>query len=231
MNMSRGLCDSPADLRTPIMPIAPQEHSATIDAVLFDVYGTLCNVGRRKHPFLKLAKLSPDPRAALEMVMTRRMTLEDMANHVHAGADMLASLERDLQIELASIRLFPDADKTLRVLAARGVKIGLVSNLTSPYAQPALDCLPITPTTCIWSFESGWLKPDSRMFERACDELRVDVQHTVMVGDSLAGDYAGANSAGIRAVLIDRSASRHQGITSIGSLELLLRTIHAPGKQ
>ncbi|WP_150591462.1 HAD family hydrolase [Pandoraea eparura] len=206
------------------------KRSTRIDAVLLDVYGTVCNVGERKRPFLKLAKLSRDPRMAIKMAMTRRMTIEDMATYVDASAITLEQVKRELQIELASISLFPDADTTLRCLRAGGIKIGLLSNLASPYAEPALDCLPIRPTACIWSFESGLLKPDSRIFELACEELAVDVRHTVMVGDSRACDYAGANSVGMRSVLLDRSGARHLGIDSINSLDLLLPIIHTTGK-
>lgn len=201
-----------------------------VDAVLFDVFGTLCNVVERRRPFLKLAKLSQDPRGAIEAAMTRHMTIEDMATYVNASATTLKRVKSELQVELANIRLFPDADTTLRCLSEGGIKIGLLSNLASPYAEPALDCLPIRPTTRIWSFESGLLKPNARMFALACEELAVDVQHTLMVGDSRACDYAGANSVGMRAVLVDRSGTRHFGIDCISSLEQLLPTIHATGK-
>ncbi|WP_371328776.1 HAD hydrolase-like protein [Pandoraea sp. PE-S2R-1] len=90
--------------------------------------------------------------------------------------------------------------------------------------------MPIRPTPRIWSFESGLLKPNARMCTLACEELAVDVQHTLMVGDSRACDYEVATSVGIPAALVDRSGTRHFGIDCISSLKQLLPTIHATGK-
>ena len=49
------------------------------------------------------------------------------------------------------------------------------------------------------------MKPHPSIFESALDRLGVEASRSVMVGDSYTHDIAGAQSAGMRGVLVHRS--------------------------
>jgi putative hydrolase of the HAD superfamily len=58
--------------------------------------------------------------------------------------------------------------------------------------------------TIIISGDHGFGKPDARIFQLALERLRVAAHETVMIGDSLNRDVAGARDAGIRTIWINR---------------------------
>jgi putative hydrolase of the HAD superfamily len=55
------------------------------------------------------------------------------------------------------------------------------------------------------SAEVGFGKPDPRIFQAAVDAIGATATAAVMIGDSLSRDVAGAHSAGLRAIWIDRA--------------------------
>lgn len=102
--------------------------------------------------------------------------------------------------------LYEDVPDVLRVLAARGVRIGLISNthrcLTAFQTHFELEGL---ITAAISSSEHGYMKPHPSIFEKALQLLNVEPDEAVMVGDSLRQDIDGARRVGMRAVLVKRS--------------------------
>jgi putative hydrolase of the HAD superfamily len=69
----------------------------------------------------------------------------------------------------------------------------------------------------VTSARAGAAKPDPAIFEVALQEVRCSAENALFVGDSPETDIAGARSAGLRAVLIDRSAT----IGDSGDVEVL----------
>jgi len=53
-----------------------------------------------------------------------------------------------------------------------------------------------------FSADAGWRKPSPRIFRRALADLGVEAEATVMVGDRVDEDIAGARAAGLRTVLL-----------------------------
>jgi putative hydrolase of the HAD superfamily len=102
--------------------------------------------------------------------------------------------------------LYDDVAPALRALAARGFKVGLISNshrsLDSFQQHFELDGL---IAGAVSSSEHGYLKPHPSIFRAAMTLLDVAPGQSVMVGDSLPHDIAGARQAGMRAVLVHRS--------------------------
>jgi putative hydrolase of the HAD superfamily len=100
--------------------------------------------------------------------------------------------------------LHPDAVDTLQWLRERGYRIGSVTNrgLGGNVFREELrhhrvfDLFEVFSISC----EVGYLKPHPRIFEHALDALGVAAADTVMVGDSLRADVAGAKSLGMTAV-------------------------------
>ena len=102
--------------------------------------------------------------------------------------------------------LYDDVASTLRALAARGVKLGLISNshrsLASFEEHFELDGL---IDAAISSSEHGYLKPHPSIFEAALRLAGVRAEESVMVGDSLPHDIEGARRVGMRGVLVHRA--------------------------
>jgi putative hydrolase of the HAD superfamily len=102
--------------------------------------------------------------------------------------------------------LYDDVTPVLRELAARGIKVGLISNshrcLASFQQHFELHGL---IAAALSSSEHGYLKPHPSIFESALKLLDVSASESVMVGDSLAHDIEGARRVGMRGILVQRS--------------------------
>lgn len=101
--------------------------------------------------------------------------------------------------------LYEDVPDVMRELHARGVTIGLISNtqrcLTSFQSHFALDGL---FSVTVSSAEHGYMKPHPSIFEAALRQACVTAAESVMVGDSVQHDIAGARQIGMRAILVAR---------------------------
>ena len=96
---------------------------------------------------------------------------------------------------------YPDALPTLTALYAAGIKVAVVSNIGFDI-RPLLDAWGLSPfcEAVVLSYEVGCLKPDPKIFWRACSALGVPPERALMVGDTPAD--AGAVSAGCSALII-----------------------------
>ena len=100
--------------------------------------------------------------------------------------------------------LFPDVLPTLEWLRARGYRIGSVTNRSlggEPFREEMrdhglLDYFEVLSISC----DVGYMKPHPRIFRHALESLGVAPEETVMVGDSLRADVAGAQALGMMAV-------------------------------
>jgi putative hydrolase of the HAD superfamily len=102
--------------------------------------------------------------------------------------------------------LYDDVSAVLTELAARGLKLGLISNshrcLSSFQQHFELDGL---IAAAVSSSEHGYMKPHPSIFEAALTLAGVSAEESMMVGDSLSHDIDGARRVGMRGVLVHRS--------------------------
>jgi putative hydrolase of the HAD superfamily len=105
-------------------------------------------------------------------------------------------------------RIYEDVIPTLDALAARGLRLGIISNWDERL-RPLLDRLKLAGyfEAIIVSREVGSPKPSRCIFEQA-------ILH---VGDSLAMDVRGARAAGLQAVLVHRTG----GVRRAGRIKSL----------
>lgn len=128
----------------------------------------------------------------------------------------------------------PDALATLARLRALGLRTALVSNCipevpllwpATPYAE-AID-------VPLFSCEEGLTKPDSAIYLRACERLRVDPTDCMYVGDGAQGELTGAQRVGMRVLLIttpgrpapelsEQESWRGESIDALGELPGLI---------
>lgn len=113
-------------------------------------------------------------------------------------SERLYARERDPDTWL----LYPDAVPVLDALAARRVRLGIVSDTGWDYAEVLRrNGIYERFGTIVMSFEHGAVKPDRRLFEQACAELGCPPSETLMVGDNAVPD-GGAILAGLTVLLL-----------------------------
>ena len=116
-----------------------------------------------------------------------------------------AALEPALLASL-QFRLLPSVAALLGAMRETGLKLAVVSNWDVSLGEvlerlgvaKLLDCV-------VTSAEVGAAKPDPAVFRRALELLELRPEEVVHVGDSPRLDLAGAEAAGIRAILIETS--------------------------
>jgi putative hydrolase of the HAD superfamily len=104
-------------------------------------------------------------------------------------------------------RLFDDAPALLSSAKAAGLSLALVTNAASDTQRDKLRALALEDAfdAVVISAEVGVAKPDERVFQLALRSLGVEPQDAWHVGDNLATDVAGARSAGLTAVWLNRN--------------------------
>jgi putative hydrolase of the HAD superfamily len=113
-----------------------------------------------------------------------------------------------------------------------GVRIAVVSNwdcsLPDVLAEVGLGG---AVDATVVSAEVGVTKPDPGIFEIALERLRRQPGEALMVGDSLETDVAGAQAAGIPAVLLDRvgTAPPGAGVEKVESLSDVVSLVAPSG--
>lgn len=99
------------------------------------------------------------------------------------------------------------ARAVLEGLRARGLKLGVISNTLQPGSamDATLARIGIRDlfSACLYSSEVGFAKPHPVIFRAALDALDARPERSVHVGDRLQADIAGAQAAGMRAILIE----------------------------
>ncbi len=102
-------------------------------------------------------------------------------------------------------KVFPETMSTLENLATRGIRLAVISNWDRrlPDILRSLEIFEIFETVTVSSIE-GVEKPSSEIFHRTIERMGISADEVIHVGDSPLEDYAGAETAGLGAALIDR---------------------------
>lgn len=202
-----------------------------VQAILFDVYGTLFDIGDRRAPYRQLLQLGVRQgrnagKADAGLLMRRPVGLEKAAAllEISLTRAQLVHLEDELAMELASVRPFADVVPALRALRENGFKIGLCSNLGQDYAAPVLAQLPFELDAYAWSFEAGAIKPEPAIYAHACRQLACVPGNVLMVGDTRKADVDGPRAFGMQALLLDRKQCG-SSVESISGLSALCATL------
>ena len=203
--------------------------SPAIQAVFFDVDFTLIypgpmfqGVGYResceRHGIaVDEARYDAAVRAALASLDHEQVVYDDeifirytrrIIEGMGGSGDRVDACAREMYLEWASchhFHLYDEAEAVLRELAARQLKIGLISN-----SHRSMDefvehfRLQGLVAAAVSSADHGFLKPHPSIFEAALSQAGVAARASLMVGDSLAHDVEGARAVGMRGVLLHR---------------------------
>jgi putative hydrolase of the HAD superfamily len=137
-------------------------------------------------------------RTEVVRIALEKMGCSDEKMAAAIAADYSSLIDRSLDY-------FPDAEKTLRQLMKKGVKLALLTNGAGEAQQEKINRFGFSryfPVRLIEG-ELGFGKPDRRVFEQALRILDIKSQQAWMVGDDLKRDIAGAQQAGIYAIWCD----------------------------
>lgn len=175
-----------------------------IRAICFDGFGTLVDIAGKRRPFKSLLGDDAAPDAVLR-TLTRPTSLRDLARDMSFAPDeeSLSAIEAWLEAELASTRLRRGMDVLWEALRRIGLRVGVCSNLASPYENALLGCLPRVPDALVLSFRVGLMKPQAEIYQLVCAQLRLDPEQVLFVGDRLEEDVLGPQRAGLLAMHID----------------------------
>ncbi len=209
-------------------------------AIIFDFYDTL--VFRDEATTLAarraIADLIDVPLAQLSEVWRRhrneRMlgaiaTLEEHLRVVSAelGRELTpaqiaeaARLERDGQRR--SVHPYPEARRVLTELRRRGFQLGLLTNTSDVAAEPVWGLgIGHLCDAVVLSHEVGILKPDPRIYQLACERLRVRPAECAFVADGGFGELDAAHELGMLAVRVDQAGqSKDYGTSNYADVTL-----------
>jgi len=117
--------------------------------------------------------------------------------------------------------LFDDVEPALELLKARGVIMGVISNLRQDRDQVSKE-LGLDKYLSFWvtSEEVKATKPHAPIFRAAIEKSGVPPGESVHVGDQYKSDVLGARAAGIIPVLLDRDGW-HPGVGDCARIEKL----------
>lgn len=207
---------------------------SAVEAVVFDAFGTIVRIGHRFDPYLELFRearrqgVSIVPRMS-DVAMTLNLSFDELASHLRIDLTPLKRerLNRDLQLELASVQAFPDAHAAVHMLQSSGIKVGVCSNLAAPYGPKIRELFPRMDGYA-FSYELGVTKPEPSIYQAVCSQMNVEPGHyfsqekgrVVMIGDSRRFDQDGARAVRVMGILLDRS-----GRTPIRDLEQLAKIV------
>lgn len=111
-------------------------------------------------------------------------------------------------LSMRHFELFPETLEALDSLHHR-FRLGLVTDAQPLFVSSEIDMVGLRPyfDVIVVSGESGFHKPDTRLFEKALEGLNVGPSDAAFVGDSVSRDICGAEQAGLNTVLLDRDLS------------------------
>lgn len=175
-----------------------------IQAVCFDGFGTLVEIGDKRRPFKALLGDAPSSDTVAK-VLTTTASLRDIARHLAIGLDdtKLALLEEELAAECNSTRLRPGIETIWQTLQRLGLKVAVCSNLAMQYGDALVGCLPKAPDALVLSFEVGLMKPQAEIYRLVCRQLSLEPDQVLFVGDSLEADVHGPQAAGLFGMHVD----------------------------
>ena len=116
------------------------------------------------------------------------------------------------RISLIYLCLFPDTLACLEGLKRAGKKIYLLSNAQRSFTWQELELTGLVPffDGILISSDEGCMKPDPKFYNICCERYHLDKAQSVMIGNELKSDMAGAKAAGIDGFYINRYPVFHE---------------------
>lgn len=202
---------------------------SNVEAVVFDLYGTLIELRVDSKPYAVLAgKFVERGKVLQHSLVSKAVDLKSWAEEIDVKHEAIDVLQSAVQADIASAYAFDDVEKSLENLYANGVKLGLLSNVATPYKKAFFNLgLDRYFSAAIFSSDIGLKKPDARAFKAVLTALNVEPSKALMVGDGVISDIRGASAIGMKTLLIDRKnrSGADDAMSSIEGLFERLQTL------
>ncbi len=104
---------------------------------------------------------------------------------------------------MGRIVMFDETALVFAELKKKGYKVGIISNINRLYGGFLLKSLPFKPDCFSVPYLSKAVKPKAGAFLYAAEELKLEPQQILMIGDSYKNDYIGAKNIGMNALFLD----------------------------
>ncbi len=203
-----------------------------IEAVVFDLYGTLIYIHGSSKPTQRMFEelglwTEEELAAAKDIALTQSFdNLAQLAEKVRPGCCIeTETYELAVREEAGKTSLFPESLDVLECLKEKGLRIGLISNISSSYRRTFFDLgLAERVDEYILSCDVGVKKPDPKIYQSMSSKLKLPERSILMVGDSYRCDFVGPKKAGMQAVWLNRSHSTDSK-KIISSLEGIYRSL------
>jgi putative hydrolase of the HAD superfamily len=154
-------------------------------------------------------------RACAEVVRAELARPETEAEAVH-----------DALLEAIAFSPYPEVPAALRALRELGCRLVVVSNWdVSLHDVLRSTGLAGQVDAAVTSAEHGAAKPDPALFLHALTLAGAGPEDALHAGDDLEADVAGAQSAGIRAVLVARDGPAPDGVDAVADLGSLVQRV------
>jgi putative hydrolase of the HAD superfamily len=123
-----------------------------------------------------------------------------------------------------SWRCYPDGGPALLALAELGIRLCIGSNFDGRLRRVIGGLSELGPwaDSLVISSEVGFRKPHPQFFRAACAQLDLPPARVLCVGDDSDKDVRGAIRAGLRGLLLDRSAAGGSLLPSVPNLTVLV---------
>lgn len=107
-------------------------------------------------------------------------------------------------------KMYPEVKEYIETKKAEGIKFFLLSNTDKFSFEQIKQKYELDKLFdgLYASYETGLLKSDKQAYEKILEEHKLKKEDVIMVGDSIESDIKSAESAGIKAILIDRKETR-----------------------
>ena len=202
------------------------------EAVIFDLFGTLLYLAQETRPYARLFQdlgihTPEEVRQARRIAITEHFEeLSSLVERIKPGSHIdTQSYQQEIERERQSATLYQETIPVLDKLQRSGLKVGLISNLASPYKKPFFDLgLQQYFQEIIFSCDIGLQKPDQKIYRIMIRKLDVDPANVLMTGDKVHADVDGPRSIKIKAVHLDRKHSSEHSIMNLeGIFQYLLQ--------
>lgn len=190
-------------------------------AIIFDLYGTLIKFNQReflvemnssfqnvrnknKRAELKsLLAIKYESDAEMYLGWCRAMGVEDPLDE---QIDLCRNI---IEKHLLKISCFDGARSLLGFLKRRGFKLALLSNSAQAFIKP-LTLLELETffDHIAFSCNTGLVKPDLNSYLSICENLDVQPEDCLFIGDSLENDYKAPTSIGMKAVCLGTQSEK-----------------------
>lgn len=102
------------------------------------------------------------------------------------------------------LQLYPGVKRILNKLQKK-YRLALISDAQSCYALPEIRAVGLENyfESIVISSHYGFRKPDSRLFQKALDNMKLEPTEVIWVGNDMFRDIYGAQALGIKNIFID----------------------------